>query len=51
MGYFVLLGLIALPFIALWCIMLAIATGLFHERTDAESIAQNYQLSWKSTQA
>lgn len=28
--------------------MLAIATGLFSERTEAENIAANYQLSWQS---
>ena len=51
MGYFILLGMLALPFIAIWCFMLAIATGIFHEPTEAESIAHNYQLSWRSTGA
>lgn len=51
MGYLVLLGILSLPFLVLWCFMLAMAMGLFHERTDAENIAHNYADSWKSMHA
>jgi hypothetical protein len=49
MGYLVLLGILGLPFMVIWCFMLAMAMGLFHERTDAESIAHSYGLSWKTS--
>jgi hypothetical protein len=49
MGYVVLLALLAAPLAVVWFFILAIATGLIHEPTPAESVAQNYAISWKST--
>lgn len=48
MGY-VVLALIALPFVTVWACLLAIATGLVRETPEAQTIARNYGLSWQST--
>jgi len=47
MGY-VIAALIALPLIAVWSLMIAMATGLVRERAAVETIAHNYGTSWKS---
>jgi hypothetical protein len=47
MGYVVLL-LLAAPLAVVWLFILAIATGLIHEPTAAESVAHNYGTSWKT---
>ncbi len=48
MGY-AILTILALPIIAVSAFMLLIATGVFHEFDEAEEVARNYGLSWKST--
>jgi hypothetical protein len=47
MGYIVLL-LLAVPFVVGSGFILAIATGLIHEPTGTESVAYCYGQSWKS---
>jgi hypothetical protein len=48
MGYCLLLALLAVPLAVVSFFILAIATGLIHEPTSAESAARNYAASWKS---
>jgi hypothetical protein len=47
MGYIVLL-ILAVPFVVGSGFILSIATGLFHEPTPAEAAARSYAASWKS---
>ena len=48
MGYFILLAILAIPAGLVCGIVLAIATGIIHEPTNAEAIAQSYGNSWKT---
>jgi hypothetical protein len=47
MGYIVL-ALLAAPMAVVCFFILAIATGLIHERNATETIAKNYRASWKA---
>jgi hypothetical protein len=47
MGY-VLLALLVAPMALLWLFILAIVTGLLHEPTAVQTVAQAYRQSWKS---
>lgn len=45
---YAIFALLALPFAALFAFLLLIATGVFHDRVEAEEVAHNYGRSWKS---
>lgn len=48
MGYLILLAVAAVPAGLFGMFLLAIATGVIHEPTPIESVANNYAASWKS---
>lgn len=47
MGYLILFALLAVPLLTVGAFLLAMAAGLIHEPTPAESAARNYATSWK----